>query len=75
MKFLKDYIGKELKCITKEEVTKLVAFKNKRESYESHLQEYVNLADGNEEAGKKFFYKAYPDADNFVDKNYEIKVK
>ncbi len=47
------------------------AFKRKREELEQFKRNYLELADGNEELGSKFFTKAYPDADKHLSKFFE----
>jgi len=42
------------------------AFKAKREAFLAYKQNYLTLAEGNEELGEKFFLKAYPDAYNYI---------
>lgn len=46
-------------------------FKRKRENYAVHLDDYINLADGDEKAGNKFFLKAYPDASKYMNNHFK----
>lgn len=45
-------------------------FKRKRDNFKSNLDDYIKLADGDEEAGRKFFNKSCPDANEYIGKFY-----
>lgn len=45
-------------------------FKRKRDNYERYLEDYIKLADEDQEQGEIFFYKAYPDAKEYISKVY-----
>lgn len=46
------------------------SFKCKREQLEQFKVNYLELAEGNEELGNKFFLKAYPDAEKWINNYY-----